>query len=256
MSCPVLKPSGGFGSKRAALSVPLRVQDGHRQPESPTPGGRQGAVELSRKQKRPTHLDPARTAGVHGAFHATHPAPRFRPGADLWLVASGRQSARQPRPGPAQPATLAHRRRGASVEPTGVSGLATGGWSKGRGRFGTPLPAVSASDATSRLLGSRKTGALSQTTAMNLCQPPTCIPAKREPDREPVDSAPRWKWTPQATLPPGPRSSVARQRTFSLPARVVLWRSCRSGMMPPLAGDGGWQKLSAKPFASEDPLNF
>src|SRR4029453_14225663 len=47
------QPPGGFGSKRPALSLPLRVQDRHGQPESPAPGSGQGAVELSRKQKRP-----------------------------------------------------------------------------------------------------------------------------------------------------------------------------------------------------------
>jgi hypothetical protein len=57
---------------------------------------------------------------------------------------------------------------------------------------------------------------------MNLCEPLTCSPAKGESDRQPVHSAPRWKFTSPVTLKSGPKAHGAPAHLEFRPLEMLL----------------------------------
>src|SRR5436190_406250 len=218
-----LIPAGGLRSTRAALPLPLRLQDRHLQSQSPAPGRWPGALELSRQQTRSRHLDQTAAPGVHGALSPTHPATRLRPGAYLWLVALGRQSPRQPRARLASPTTLAQSGRRQSVEPAARSGAGATHRPNPRCMLRAPLSALPAAHAPGRIVAWRPGRPLSQTPPMNPDQPPISHPFKGQPYPQPVVSVWRCKCSSLGKRKVGRKaplwtSSLSLELWFGVPA--------------------------------------
>jgi hypothetical protein len=173
----------------------------------------------SRKQKRPSHLHPTRSAGVHGAL-LQHILPRSFPGCGPLAGCIRPPKCAPTASGPCSASSLAQRSRRASVNPRPDPTA-----NRLRPKVVVCRALLPAMSARMRLVGSGL--AHSRCSIRNdrpelVCEPPTCSPAKGESDRQPVHSAPRWKLTSPVTLKSEPKVHGAPAHLEFCPLEMLL----------------------------------